>query len=88
MSGAYQDAIEAITVTSATDGNYDESVRQYLEDTETHDRFVVSDTSHEGYREVPKRVIVGLYGDGHGAHRTIGGDPSHPCLCARGGSLA
>lgn len=104
MSGAYQDAVETITVTSATDGNhgrsvawgartygcpcviyihaevsesrakamedlgaqviriagnYDESVRQCSEDAETHGRFVVSDTSYEGYREVPKRVMEG-----------------------------
>ena len=88
MSGTYQDAIEAITFTSPTDGNYDESVRQCLEDADTHGRFVVSDTSHEGYREVPNRAIEGLYGDGHGAHRTIGGGPSHPCLRERGGSSA
>ena len=40
-------------------GNYDESVRQCSEDAETHGRFVVSDTSYEGYREVPKWVMEG-----------------------------
>ena len=40
-------------------GNYDESVRQCSVDAETHGRFVVSDTSYEGYREVPKRVMEG-----------------------------
>jgi diaminopropionate ammonia-lyase len=40
-------------------GNYDESVRRCSEDAETHGRFVVSDTSYEGYREVPRRVMEG-----------------------------
>ena len=130
MSGAYQDAVETITFTSATDGNhgrsvawgartygcpcviyihaevsenrakaiedlgaqviriagnYDESVRQCAEDAETHGRFVVSDTSYEGYREIPKRVMEGYTVMVTELIEQSAGVPSHPCLRARWG---
>ena len=40
-------------------GNYDESVRQAGEDAKAHGRVIVSDTSYEGYMEVPKDVALG-----------------------------
>lgn len=40
-------------------GNYDESVRQADEDAKANDRIIVSDTSYEGYMEVPKDVALG-----------------------------
>lgn len=40
-------------------GNYDESVRQADEDAKANGRIIVSDTSYEGYMEVPKDVALG-----------------------------
>lgn len=40
-------------------GNYDDAVRQVDEDARKHDRFIVSDTSYEGYLDVPKDVMQG-----------------------------
>ena len=41
------------------DGNYDDAVYQAAVDAEKLGRFVVSDTSYEGYMEVPKDVMQG-----------------------------
>jgi diaminopropionate ammonia-lyase len=40
-------------------GNYDESVRQADADAKAHGRIIVSDTSYEGYMEIPKDVALG-----------------------------
>ncbi|WP_054340683.1 diaminopropionate ammonia-lyase [Neptunomonas antarctica] len=40
-------------------GNYDESVRQADADAKANGRIIVSDTSYEGYMEVPKDVALG-----------------------------
>jgi len=40
-------------------GNYDESVRQADTDAKANNRIIVSDTSYEGYMEVPKDVALG-----------------------------
>lgn len=40
-------------------GNYDDSVRQAAADAEEHGRQVISDTSYEGYMEIPKNVMYG-----------------------------
>ena len=40
-------------------GNYDESVRQADTDAGSHGRIIVSDTSYEGYMEIPKDVAIG-----------------------------
>ena len=40
-------------------GNYDETVRRCTEDAASEGRFVVSDTSWEGYREIPRHVMEG-----------------------------
>lgn len=42
-----------------TPGNYDDSVRIAAQDAERYGRFVVSDTSYEGYTDVPKDVMQG-----------------------------
>uniref|UniRef100_UPI003F499C57 diaminopropionate ammonia-lyase n=1 Tax=Cupriavidus necator TaxID=106590 RepID=UPI003F499C57 len=42
-----------------TAANYDDSVRQAADDAARLGRFVVSDTSYEGYMEVPKDVMQG-----------------------------
>lgn len=41
------------------DGNYDAAVRQCAIDSEKNGWFVVSDTSYEGYMEVPRNVMEG-----------------------------
>ncbi|TVO59322.1 diaminopropionate ammonia-lyase [Denitromonas halophila] len=40
-------------------GNYDASVRQADADAKAHGRIIVSDTSYEGYMEIPKDVALG-----------------------------
>lgn len=40
-------------------GNYDESVRLADSEAKAHDRVIVSDTSYEGYMEIPKDVALG-----------------------------
>lgn len=40
-------------------GNYDESVRLADSEAKAHDRIIVSDTSYEGYMEIPKDVALG-----------------------------
>ncbi len=40
-------------------GNYDESVKQADADAKLHRRIIVSDTSYEGYMEIPKDVALG-----------------------------
>lgn len=40
-------------------GNYDASVRQADLDAKAHDRIIVSDTSYDGYMEIPKDVALG-----------------------------
>jgi len=41
------------------DGNYDESVHRAAEDAAANGWFVVSDTSYEGYTELPRQVMAG-----------------------------
>ena len=41
------------------DGNYDDSVRQIAEDAESNGWFLVSDTSHPGYTQIPCDVMHG-----------------------------
>ena len=40
-------------------GNYDESVRQAAIDAEQYGRWIISDTSYQGYTEVPANVALG-----------------------------
>jgi diaminopropionate ammonia-lyase len=41
------------------DGNYDDSVRSADADAKIHNRIIVSDTTYEGYMEIPKDVALG-----------------------------
>jgi len=60
VSPGRQQAMEAFgaTVIRIT-GNYDESVKQADSEAKLHDRIIVSDTSYEGYMEIPKDVALG-----------------------------
>ena len=40
-------------------GNYDESVKQVDADAKEHGRIIVSDTSYEGYMDIPRDVALG-----------------------------
>lgn len=42
-----------------TVGNYDDSVREAAADAQSYGRFVVSDTSYDGYMDVPRDVMQG-----------------------------
>jgi len=60
VSDGRKQAIEAFgaTVIRIT-GNYDDSVKQADTDARLHARTIVSDTSYEGYMEIPKDVAIG-----------------------------
>ncbi|HET6521040.1 MAG TPA: diaminopropionate ammonia-lyase [Geminicoccaceae bacterium] len=62
-----------------TPGNYDDSVRQAARDAEANGWFVVSDTSYEGYTDVPRDVMQGYAVMAEEALRQLppGGPPSH-----------
>ncbi len=60
VSEGRKQAMEAFGATVIRiDGNYDESVRQADKDAKANDRIIVSDTSYEGYMEIPKDVALG-----------------------------
>jgi len=60
VSKARKRAIAAFGATIVrTRGNYDDSVREAAEAAAQHGRFVVSDTSYEGYMDVPRDVMQG-----------------------------
>ena len=60
VSTGRQQAIETFGATvNRISGNYDDSVRQADADARLHDRIIVSDTSYEGYMEIPKDVAIG-----------------------------
>jgi diaminopropionate ammonia-lyase len=60
VSEGRKQAIEAFGAeVIRTSGNYDASVRQADSDAKTHGRIIVSDTSYEGYMEIPKDVALG-----------------------------
>jgi diaminopropionate ammonia-lyase len=60
VSEARKRAIAAFGATVVrTRGNYDDSVREAAEAAAKHGRFVVSDTSYEGYMDVPRDVMQG-----------------------------
>jgi diaminopropionate ammonia-lyase len=60
VSESRRTAIEALGATVVrTPGNYDDSVRVAAADAAMHGRFVVSDTSYDGYMDVPRDVMQG-----------------------------
>lgn len=68
-----------------TDGNYDDSVRQAARDAERLGRFVVSDTSYDGYMDVPKDVMQGYAVMADEALDQIGTDPLPTHVFLQGG---
>ena len=60
VSQGRQQAMEAFGATvKRITGNYDESVKQADADARSQGRIIVSDTSYEGYMEIPKDVALG-----------------------------
>jgi len=60
VSSGRAKAVEAFGATVIwVDGNYDQSVHEAAEAAAKNDWFVVSDTSYEGYTELPKNVMAG-----------------------------
>ncbi len=60
VSEGRKTAIEKFGATvTRVNGNYDASVHQVARDSETRGWFIVSDTSYEGYTELPKHVAAG-----------------------------
>jgi diaminopropionate ammonia-lyase len=71
-------------------GNYDDSVRQAAADAEANGWFVVSDTSYEGYTEIPRDVMHGymLMADEAIAQLPDESPPSHVFVQGGVGGLA
>jgi len=60
VSEGRQQAIETFGATVIRiSGNYDDSVKQADSDARLHGRTIVSDTSYEGYMDIPKDVAIG-----------------------------
>tara|TARA_B110000503_G_scaffold135104_1_gene215090 strand:- start:16574 stop:17773 length:1200 start_codon:yes stop_codon:yes gene_type:complete len=60
VSAGRQKAMEAYAAqVIRITGNYDESVRQAAVDATEHGRVIISDTSYEGYTEIPANVALG-----------------------------
>ena len=60
VSDGRKQAIEAFGATvNRVSGNYDESVKQADSDANRYGRIIVSDTSYDGYMEIPKDVTLG-----------------------------
>lgn len=90
VSEGRKEAIEAYGAeVIRTDGNYDDSVRQAQEDAEKHGRFVISDTSYEGYMDVPRNVMQGYSVMVDEAIAQLGNDkPTHVFLQGGVGGMA
>jgi len=60
VSEGRKQAMEAFGATvNRISGNYDESVRQADAEAKLYGRIIISDTSYEGYMEIPKDVALG-----------------------------
>lgn len=60
VSDGRKQAIEAFGATvNRVTGNYDKSVKQADSDANKYGRIIVSDTSYDGYMEIPKDVTLG-----------------------------
>lgn len=71
-----------------TSGNYDDSVRQADADARAHGRFVISDTSYEGYLDVPRDVMQGYQLMVEEAAQQLGAAPTHVFVQGGVGGLA
>ena len=93
VSEGRKQAIEAFGARVVrVDGNYDESVREAQRLADEHGWVVVSDTSYEGYEDIPGMVMQGYTVMAHEAVEQcagLGGPPSHVFLqCGVGGFAA
>lgn len=91
VSEGRRDAIAAFGAEVVrTPGNYDDSVRRAAEDAANNGWFVVSDTSYEGYVDVPRDVMQGyaLMADEAMAQLPAGERPTHCFVQAGVGGLA
>ena len=82
VSPGRQQAMEAFGATVIRiSGNYDESVKQADADAKLHSRIIVSDTSYEGYMEIPKDVALGYTVLLAESIEQMNGEiPTYPCL--------
>lgn len=71
-----------------TTGNYDDSVRQADADAKLMGRYVISDTSYEGYMDVPRDVMQGYQLMVEEAAQQLGGIPTHVFVQGGVGGLA
>jgi len=70
-------------------GNYEASLAACKSDAHQHDRFIVSDTSWRGYRDVPLDIMAGYTVMGHEILQQLGAvQPSHCFLPIGVGGLA
>lgn len=70
------------------DGDYDDSVRQCAAESEKQGWFVVSDTSYEGYRDVPQMVMAGYTVMATEILSQLSRPPTHVFIQAGVGGLA
>ena len=71
-----------------TSGNYDDAVRQADRDAKSIGRYVISDTSYEGYMEVPLDVMQGYQLMGEEAAQQLDEMPTHVFIQGGVGGLA
>lgn len=71
-----------------TAGNYDDSVRQADADAKSMGRYVISDTSYEGYMDVPRDVMQGYQLMVEEAAQQLGEMPTHVFIQGGVGGLA
>lgn len=71
-----------------TTGNYDDSVRQADADAKAMGRHVISDTSYDGYMDVPRDVMQGYQLMVEEAAQQLGGAPTHVFVQGGVGGLA
>lgn len=89
VSEARKTAIEAFGAeVRRCQGNYDDSVRQAQETASSEGWFVVSDTSYEGYMEIPKDVMQGYEIMAGEALDALGAAPTHIFLQTGVGGMA
>lgn len=69
-------------------GNYDDSVELTRKDAQANDWFIVSDTSWEGYTEIPREVMAGYGVMANEVIQTLERPPTHVFLQGGVGGLA
>ncbi len=90
VSQGRQAAMEALGAEVVRiDGDYDESLRLCAEEATEHGWFVVSDTSYEGYMDLPRYVMAGYSVMTSEVVAQLGGEiPTHVFIQAGVGGLA